>query len=138
MDVVIHQFLLKLPQPTRRFHMFLHKSSNLGCQFHFRSHSYSMGAGQQGDIAVWTMALVYFILYTNIFYKESEKKNELLQHTMGPVATKPVFGVCKQQRHRPACACVQSDQHLCYSLIGNYHRYTCYKPNFNFLASLCG
>ena len=70
MDVVIHQFLLKLPQPTRRFHMFLNKSSNLGCQFHFRSHSYSMGARQPGDIAVWTMALIYFILYTNIFYKE--------------------------------------------------------------------
>ena len=33
-------------------------------------------------------------------------------------------GVCKQQRCRPACldcASAQSDQHLCYLLIGKYH-----------------
>ena len=30
-------------------------------------------------------------------------------------------GVCEQQRHRPACASAQSDQRLCYSLIGKYH-----------------
>ena len=29
---------------------------------------------------------------------------------------KPDFVVCEQQRHRSACAYVQSDQHLCYSL----------------------
>ena len=28
---------------------------------------------------------------------------------------------CEQQRRRPACASTQSDQHLCYSLIGMYH-----------------
>ena len=28
---------------------------------------------------------------------------------------------CEQQRHRPACASAQSDQRLCYSLIGKYH-----------------
>ena len=33
---------------------------------------------------------------------------------------KPVFGECGQQMHRPACADAQSDQHLCYSLIGKY------------------
>ena len=27
-------------------------------------------------------------------------------------------GVCEQQRRRPACASAQSDQRLCYSLIG--------------------
>ena len=30
------------------------------------------------------------------------------------------LGVCKQQRRRPACVSAQSDQHLCYSLIGKY------------------
>ena len=29
--------------------------------------------------------------------------------------------VYEQQRHRPACASMQSDQRLCYSLIGKYH-----------------
>ena len=32
-----------------------------------------------------------------------------------------LWGVCEQQRRRPACASVQSDQCLCYSLIGKYH-----------------
>ena len=45
--------------------------------------------------------------------------------------------VCEQQRRRPACAYAQSDQRLCYSLIGKYHILTCYKRNFNILASLC-
>ena len=31
----------------------------------------------------------------------------------------------------------QSDQRLCYSLLGKYHIYTCYERNLNFLASLC-
>ena len=43
--------------------------------------------------------------------------------------------VCQQQMCRPACACAQSDQHLCYSLFGTYHIKTCYKQNFNFPAS---
>ena len=52
--------------------------------------------------------------------------------------TKPDFGVCEQQRCRPACASAQSDQHLCYLCIGKYHILTSYEQNFNFLASLCG
>ena len=35
--------------------------------------------------------------------------------------------LCEQQRHRPACASAQSDQRLCYSLIGKYHIYTCHQ-----------
>ena len=46
-------------------------------------------------------------------------------------------GVWKQHRPRPASASGQSDQHLCYSLIGKYNTQTCYKLNFNFQASLC-
>ena len=34
---------------------------------------------------------------------------------------KPVFSICEQQRRRPACASAQTDQRLCYSLIGKYH-----------------
>ena len=45
--------------------------------------------------------------------------------------------VCRHLRHIPACASTQSDQRLCYSLIGKYHILTCYECNFNFLASLC-
>ena len=30
-------------------------------------------------------------------------------------------GVCEQHRRRPACASVQFDQRLCYSLFGTYH-----------------
>ena len=40
---------------------------------------------------------------------------------MGLDVRKPVFGVCKQQRRRPACASPQSDQHLCYWLNLKYH-----------------
>ena len=46
-------------------------------------------------------------------------------------------GGCEQQRFRPACASAQSDQHLCYSLIGKYHVKTGYKRNFTILSSLC-
>ena len=45
-------------------------------------------------------------------------------------------GVCEQHRRRPACASAQSDQRLCYSLFKKYHMLTCYRWNFNFLASL--
>ena len=36
---------------------------------------------------------------------------------MGLQARKP----CEQQRRRPACPSTQSDQRLCYPLIGKYH-----------------
>ena len=45
--------------------------------------------------------------------------------------------VYERQKCRPACTSVQSDQRLCHSLIGKYNISTCYKRNFNFLASLC-
>ena len=40
---------------------------------------------------------------------------------MGPVARKPDFVVCKQQRHRPACVSAQSDQHLYHLYFGKYN-----------------
>ena len=47
-------------------------------------------------------------------------------------------GICKQQRRRPAFATGQTDQHLCFLLIGRNHLSTCYKRNFNFLPYLGG
>ena len=59
------------------------------------------------------------------------------QSYIGLIPTKAVFGVCEQQRRRPACASAQTDQRLCYSLTEKYHILTCFKQNFNVLASLC-
>ena len=39
---------------------------------------------------------------------------------------------CEPHMRRPAWASTQSDQRLCYSLIGKYHMLTCYKRNYNF------
>ena len=58
-------------------------------------------------------------------------------YEMGRNSRKPVFGFCEQHRRRPACASAQSDQRLWYSLFGKHHMLTCYRWNFNFLASLC-
>ena len=58
-----------------------------------------------------------------------------MKYHLGLDARKPVLGVCEQQKHRPACTSVQSDQRLCYSLIGKYI-YTGYDLNVDVLASL--
>ena len=50
---------------------------------------------------------------------------------------KPDFAVCEQQRHRSACASAQTDQHLCFSLSGNYNSSTCNMQKFKILVSLC-
>ena len=39
---------------------------------------------------------------------------------MDCVERKPDVAACKRQRRRPACTSAQSDQHLCYSLLGKY------------------
>ena len=53
------------------------------------------------------------------------------------VTWKSVFGgFIEQQRSRPACTSMQTDQRLCYSLIGKYYIKTCYKRNFTILACL--
>ena len=56
--------------------------------------------------------------------KEHEKFSSRQRINIGEMdldARKPVFGVYEQQRHRPACASPQSDQHICYLLIAKYH-----------------
>ena len=47
---------------------------------------------------------------------------------------KPDFVACKQQWLRPACASMQSDQGLCYSISKRYNSLTCSMQNFNILA----
>ena len=37
-------------------------------------------------------------------------------HHLIHVMRKPVYAICKQQKHKSACTSVQSDQHLCCSL----------------------
>ena len=48
------------------------------------------------------------------------------------------LGFREQQRHGSACTSTQSDQLLCYSLIGKYFIKYCYKQNFTILSSVCG
>ena len=40
---------------------------------------------------------------------------------MDRVKRKPDLAACERQRRRPACTSAQSDQHLCYSLLGKYN-----------------
>ena len=40
--------------------------------------------------------------------------------------------VCELQRRRPACASAQSDQRLCFSLIGKYHNLDLLQAKFQF------
>ena len=40
---------------------------------------------------------------------------------MDHVERKPDLAACERQRHRPACKSAQSDQRLCYSLLGKYN-----------------
>ena len=42
----------------------------------------------------------------------------LFSNNLGLDVRKPSSGVCEQHRRRLACTYMQSDQHLCYSLIG--------------------
>ena len=58
-------------------------------------------------------------------------------HYLGLEGRKPVFRGLQATKRRPACASAQTDQRICYLFFGKYHIWTCYKQNFNFLASLC-
>ena len=53
-----------------------------------------------------------------------------IKYIMGLDVRKPVFRGLRTTKAHTA----QSEQHLCYSLIGKYHN----KQNFTFLVSLCG
>ena len=50
---------------------------------------------------------------------------------------KPVYVICEQQKRRSACASVQSDQRLCFSLPRSYNSSRFYIRNFKSLASFC-
>ena len=60
-----------------------------------------------------------------------------IRHNLDLDAGKPDFDACEQQRRRPACASVQSNQCLCYSLSGKYTSPTSSLQTFNILASMC-
>ena len=59
--------------------------------------------------------------------------NILDMHDMCLDVGKPGLGFLRNNNGASA----QSDLHLCYSLFGKYHIYTCYERYYNFLASLC-
>ena len=64
-------------------------------------------------------------LYTDFFhlvgYNEFGMIHCTYQGVTGWVCVCGGGGGCEQQSRRPACAFAQSDQHLCYLLIGKYH-----------------
>ena len=47
---------------------------------------------------------------------QAEARKHGFQHHMGLDVRKSDFVAWEHQRHRPACASAQFDQHLCYSL----------------------
>ena len=51
---------------------------------------------------------------------------------------KLVLAICEQYRRRSACACAQSDQHLCFSLLDRIITLKIYIQNSKPLASFCG
>ena len=63
--------------------------------------------------------------------------NVFLHYNMNHVMRKPVYDKCEQQRRRSACASVQSDKRLCYSLLRYYNTSRFYIQNFKPLASRC-
>ena len=66
-----------------------------------------------------------------------EIRQRELSHNWASSRENMFLGNGEHNRRRPSCASAQSDQRLCYSLIEKYYMYTCYKRNFNFLASVC-
>ena len=51
---------------------------------------------------------------------DRQKTQEDHKRHMDIDARKPVLGVCEQQRCRSACTSMQTDQCLCYLLIGKF------------------
>ena len=86
--------------------------------------NFGQGLKERGKYSVLLQKLTCNIIALDIYH-------------MGFVVRKPVFGALRTTKRRPACPYGQTDQRLCYSLIGKYHIYTCHQRNFNFLASLC-
>ena len=67
---------------------------------------------------VWTFLVKHFIFYTTASLNVCSIDTTVFALiNMGLEATNPV----EQKWRRPACASMQSDQRLCYSLIGKYH-----------------
>ena len=58
-------------------------------------------------IILETLSFLFFVFLLFFFFV-----------SFGPRREKTCFAICEQQRRRSACACAQSDQHLCFSLPG--------------------
>ena len=63
--------------------------------------------------------------------------NSIVNHICASTKENLSSGVCKQQRRRPACACVQSDQHLVIRLFESTITKLATSKTSVFLASLC-
>ena len=94
-----------------------------------------------GKIAFWSYAVNEVLnqsAHLHMAHDQGLRCLDYADYVLGLHVRKPVFGDCEQQRRKPACAYVQSDQHHFYSLIGKYHIETCYKQTFNFLIEDTG
>ena len=77
------------------------------------------------------------VSYPNLCYNEVYYKGTALYIYLGLDTRKLVFGGFRTTKARTSCMSAQSYQHLYYSPIGKIHIKTCYKRNFNSLASPC-
>ena len=74
-------------------------------------------------LPIFSLVLAYSILHYHVliavllFFLPYTLPHIILNSTRENLTS----GVCKQQRHKPACASAQSDQRLCYSLIEKYN-----------------
>ena len=121
---------LLFPNPLRQVlsrrgqYTFCHLQNNRNKLItHFNAHVHTKAQNKFSQSSIY---YIYFHVVQAILYhiKNSLMKNCItflrLFH-MDLYVTKPIFGVCKQQRRRPACTSVQSDLHLPYLLNGRYH-----------------
>ena len=58
---------------------------------------------------------------STLFKMPHSRKSNVVAHIWASSRENLSSEVCEQQRRRPACAAAQSDQRLCYSLIGKDH-----------------
>ena len=69
------------------------------------------------NILIQDQLIIISTVYLNIFHPMKTAHFYIWASTRENLS----LGVCQQQRRRPACQSMQSDQRLCYSLIAKYH-----------------
>ena len=78
---------------------------------------------KQRDNKIFTIFCLKYIVYLHLQYMYGPRRKKTLS-----------LAVCEQRRRRLVCASLQSDQCLCYLLIGKCHHKTCCEQNFTILA----